>query len=75
MITLALRDWAISVDKNYSYISGVQGRYFIPFLLLPILGLIRKDGNARRPHTNEVYALAMALIFLSDAYAIIIKFI
>lgn len=74
MITLALRDWSMSVDKNYDYISGVQGRYFIPFLLLPILGLVRKDGSARRSHTNEVYALAMAFIFLLDVFAIIAKF-
>ena len=64
----------MSVDKNYDYISGVQGRYFIPFLLLPILGLVRKDGSARRSHTNEVYALAMALIFILDVFAIIAKF-
>lgn len=75
LIVLASRGWAMEVDKITDYISGIQGRYFIPLLLWPLLGFVQPSSTVRRKGQFEAYVFALVFIYVFDLVAIATFFI
>lgn len=52
-------------------ISGVQGRYFIPIILLPLLCLIQSDRYKEFKYTKLIYIILIFLINMISLYHVI----
>ena len=66
LIILVFREWTINVDKRSDIIMGVQGRYFIPIFLLPLLCLVGPKTSIQRHNCLLGYSTALMLIILCD---------
>lgn len=75
LIVLALRDWSVSVENVTDYIVGVQGRYFLPLVIWPLICAERPDSTAGHNRVLLGYAVAIALVYVSDIYAIVAFFL
>lgn len=71
LITLVLREWSVNVDHRSDIILGVQGRYFLPIAILPLLCFIDCKHVLVRKNCILVYACSLAVIYLFDFMAII----
>lgn len=66
LIAIAFREWTLNVDGRSDILLGVQGRYFIPLLLLPLLCLINPSLTIRRPNCLYKYSFVLVMIFAFD---------
>ena len=56
-------------------IEGIQGRYFIPIVILPLLCMYLKDKYVEFKYTNVVYPILLSLLNWSALEAILLYFI
>lgn len=71
LILACLRRWALIHDGIADFISGFQGRYFIPYAIYWQLALVRGDGSARRTHATKTYAILLMMIFACDFVSVL----
>lgn len=71
MITVVLREWSLNVELRSDIILGVQGRYFLPVAILPLLCLVDCKHVLVRKNCILVYTCLLAVIYLFDFMAII----
>lgn len=73
-LILLFRDWTVTVDQRTDIIMGLQGRYFLPYLILPLLCLITIRSSQYRKNVAFFYSIVLFLILLIDAICIICSF-
>lgn len=73
LLTLIFREWSINVDRSYDVILGVQGRYFIPVIILPLLCAINPKATLVRPNCLIVYSAVLMIIYVFD-FAAVVRF-
>lgn len=71
LIILAFREWTINVDERFDIIMGVQGRYFIPLFLLPLLCFVGPKSTITRPNCLYGYSVAMSVIIASGLASVV----
>lgn len=72
---IVFREWTLEVDQRSDVIMGVQGRYFLPYLMLPLLCLVTPKSSLIRPNVLVLYSSVMVFIYLIDAATIVSTFI
>ena len=73
-ITLVFRTWSGTHDGRWDIIMGVQGRYFIPLVILLLLSAMSLKRTVRSDTCVATYATVIAFIFVLDALTIIRSF-
>lgn len=71
LLTIIFREWSMNVDHAYDVILGIQGRYFIPMMILPLLCAINSKAMLIRPNCLVVYSTIMMIIYIFDFTAIV----
>ncbi len=74
-ILLVFREWTLTVDMRSDVIMGMQGRYLLPFYILPLLALVTPRAAQRRENCLVLYGCGFAGIFLIDACYIVMRFL
>lgn len=74
MMILVFREWTLTVDLRSDVIMGVQGRYFIPYAILPLMCLITERSSLRRENCLILYSISLSAILLVDALFVLMKF-
>lgn len=72
---LIFREWTLTVDHRSDIIMGVQGRYFIPFVFLPLLSAVSPRSSLFRKNSLIFFAGVLIVIALLDGLVIIRFFI
>lgn len=72
---LIFREWTLTVDHRSDVIMGAQGRYFIPFLILPFLSTISPRSSLFRKNSLVFFAVVLIVVALLDGLVIIRFFI
>lgn len=75
LLALPFRKWSIEVDGRADIIQGVQGRYFLPFSMLPLATFVRRDFHIVRESCYLSYGVILAVIIIIDTISITITFI
>ena len=71
LICLSMREWTVLVDGRSDIFMGVQGRYLIPLVVLPLLAMLkRKDGRVE-PSAQMIPVFILAAIYFVDMICII----
>ena len=73
-ILLVFRDWTLTVDLRSDVIMGMQGRYLLPFYILPLFALVTPRAAQRRDNCLVLYSCGLAWIYLVAACYIVTKF-
>lgn len=73
-ILLVFREWTLTVDLRSDVIMGMQGRYLLPFYILPLLALVTPRAAQRRDNCLVLYSCGLAWIYLVAACYIVTKF-
>lgn len=71
LICLSMREWTVTVDGRTDIFMGVQGRYFIPLVFLPLFSTLESRSTAVAQFKQTGLAFAMAAIFSIDMLCII----
>ncbi len=71
VLTLPFRAWSIKVDGRADIIQGVQGRYYLPFMLLPLVCLINPSSQV---HSKKCY-FNYGLFMVVDLFIIMLSII
>lgn len=74
VLTLPFRAWSIKVDGRSDIIQGVQGRYYLPFMLLPLIGLISPSGQVVRKNCYFRFGIFMAVDLFVVLISIVLTF-
>ena len=73
-ILLVFREWTITVDQRSDVIMGMQGRYLLPFYILPLLALVTPRASQVRANCMVLYGCSLAIVYLADACCIVSRF-
>lgn len=71
LICLSMREWTVTIDGRSDIFMGVQGRYFIPLVFLPLFSIMERKGATRAQCRQIVFVLALAAIFCIDMLCIV----
>lgn len=71
LICLSMRGWTVTVDGRTDIFMGVQGRYLIPLIFLPLFSTLESRSTAVVQFKQTGLAFAMAAIFSIDMLCII----
>lgn len=74
-ILLVFREWTLTVDLRSDVIMGMQGRYLLPFYILPLLALVTPRAAQRRDNCLVLYSCGLAWIYLVAVCYIVMKFL
>lgn len=74
ILTLPFRAWSIKVDGRSDIIQGVQGRYYLPFMLVPLVCLINPSSQIKRPNCYLRFGIFMTVDFFIILISIICSF-
>lgn len=75
MFTILLfREYTIEVDKRSDIIMGAQGRYFIPYFILPFISAITPRASLYRKNVLILYSVILITIYFIDVFFIISAF-
>lgn len=66
LIALSLREWAVTVDHLDNLLTGVQGRYFIPFAQLPFYAFYGRSHLTSKASSVVIVSWVSAFIFATD---------
>lgn len=72
---LIFRGWTLAIDQRSDVIMGVQGRYFIPFVILPLLSTISPRSSLFRKNSLVFFAVVLIVVALLDGLVTIRFFI
>lgn len=75
ILTLPFRAWSVKVDGRSDIIQGVQGRYYLPFMLLPLVCLINPDDQIKRKGCYFRFGIFMTVNLFIVLLSIICTFI
>ncbi len=73
-ILLIFREWTLTVDLRSDVIMGMQGRYLLPFYILPLLALVTPRAAQRRDNCLVLYSCGFAWIYLVAAFYVVTRF-
>lgn len=71
LMILIFREWTLSYDRRADIIMGAQGRYFIPFVILPLIAAISPKSSLYRKNILVFFSLVMIIIYFIDLLYII----
>lgn len=71
---LLFRGWTLAMDNRADVIMGAQGRYFIPFAILPLLAAISPQASLYRKNILIFVACVLVVIYLLDILTIFTMF-
>ena len=63
--------WSIERHGVVDYVVGVQGRYLIPVLIIPLLCLALNSKWVSKTSPLRVYAITMVCIYAIDLLAVV----
>lgn len=66
LIALSLREWAVTVDHLDNLLTGVQGRYFIPFAQLPFYTFYGRSKLVTKTSSITIIAWTFVFILVTD---------
>ncbi len=66
LIALSLREWAVTVDHLDNLLTGVQGRYFIPFAQLPFYAFYERSRIYTKTSSTTLIAWTSVFIVVAD---------
>lgn len=71
---LVFREWTLTIDQRSDVIMGIQGRYFLPYFILPLLCLISPKSSLVRQNIMVFSSAILACIYLIDIVSVIYTF-
>ena len=74
MFTLLFRNWSMTADGNFDFITGVQGRYFLPFINVALVCCSSPRASLVRENCLVFYAIAVLFVVASDMLSVIAFF-
>lgn len=74
LMILVFREWTLERDNRSDVIMGVQGRYFIPYLMLPLLCAITSRSSLYRKNVMILYGCILAAIYFVDGLFMLMVF-
>ena len=75
VLVLPFRKWSIEVDARSDVIQGVQGRYFLPFALLPLVSLVRRSCHISKESCYPIFGTVLGVIVIIDMASIMLTYI
>lgn len=66
-LILIFRQWGMEYDNNFDVITGVQGRYFLPYAFLIPLSLSTPRASLVRENCLVIYSCILLFIFAVDS--------
>ncbi|MCF0104810.1 MAG: DUF2142 domain-containing protein [Eggerthellaceae bacterium] len=74
MIFIIFRDWTIAVDKRDDVLLGVQGRYFLPYALLPFLSFVGPTNSLIKKNCLIWFSLLLIFVYSIDGLFVLRHF-
>ncbi len=76
LLTIVIwREWTLYQDHRSDIIMGAQGRYFIPFFILPLLSAISPRASLYRKNVLVLFSIILIIIYFIDAFFIVRTFV
>ncbi|MGO5393633.1 DUF2142 domain-containing protein [Collinsella sp. LCP19S3_C1] len=75
LIMLTMRGWTLTADNRSDIIMGVQGRYYLPFALLPMLCLVKPAHPLSKGRVLSVASACMVVVLGIDIMCVIMAFL
>ena len=75
LIMLTMRGWTLTADNRSDIIMGVQGRYYLPFALLPMLCLVKPAHPLSKGRVLSVASACIAAVLVIDIMCVIMAFL
>lgn len=75
LIMLTMRGWTLTADNRSDIIMGVQGRYYLPFALLPMLCLVKPAHPLSKGRVLSVASACMTTVLAIDIMCVIMAFL
>lgn len=75
ILVLPFRAWSVKVDGRSDIIQGVQGRYYFPFMLLPLICALNQRNEIVKQGCYFKYGMVIVSILFLDCVAILISFL
>lgn len=74
-ILLVFREWTLTVDMRSDVIMGMQGRYLLPFYILPLFALVTPRASQVRENCMVLYGGILSLVYLFDMWFVVSTFL